>query len=170
MKREKVERARAMYVFGVVDPDGKKVFPSLKRVSAMSGVPFTVLSRIAAKENWKLAREQAVADYHRRLREEAMSKHVQAVLEVQEDVLESVRLAVRLVKARLAQIAIAQSKQKGEVLDPKEAAVRSWEIRDLASSIETLKRIGSDVVGDVSPGNLTWADIVRIASGEELVG
>ncbi len=160
-------KAKSMYVFGVVNPDGKRVFPTLRKVSRMTGVPFLTLARLAEEENWKEERYHAYREAYDRIREEMIAKYVQEGARFEQELLQGATIGLRIINARISQIALAVNEQGRVPADPKTTAVKAWEMRDLTFAMEVLKRIGLEIMGrHQAASEVSWSDIARMARGE----
>jgi len=61
---------RAEYVEGLVNDDGKQIWPTMKKLSMKHGVPFAYLRRIAALQHWTAEKQNYITNYEHAKQEE----------------------------------------------------------------------------------------------------
>lgn len=162
---DQVAFAKSLYVFGIEDAGGKRVFPTLRRVAKRTGVAFHTLAEFAQREEWLNERAFAHEEFYARMKEEMIQKLVEKSIALRTTLSDGARVGINIVTARLGMIARAmveaQEKQKTA---PKGA--RGFELRDLGMALETYKRVGFDALGDTMGEEFTWRDLVTQAKGQ----
>jgi DNA-binding transcriptional regulator YhcF (GntR family) len=160
-------KARTMYVFGI-EKDGKHILPSIRDVARALGLNFRTLQERAVKEKWHEERTRTYRAISKEVKNRLMAEYVESNFKIRSSMVEACLLGVKLIQSRLAQVAVAAREQGVSAVPTKQAAVQSWEMRDLAAALETLRRIVSDVMGDeVVESTITWQDVLRQAVGDE---
>jgi hypothetical protein len=153
--------AKSLYVFGIEDEKGKRVFPTLRRVAKRTKIPVRVLIEHAQHEDWLQERGFAHEEFYVRMKEEMLQKLVEKSIELRTRLADGARVGINIVTARLGLIAREMTQDQHST--PKGA--RGFELRDLGMALETFKRIGLDSLGDNMAEEFTWRDLVTQAKG-----
>lgn len=153
--------AKSLYVFGVEDGEGKRTFPTLRRVAKQTKISLPILIEYAQKENWLGERSFAHEEFYTRMKEEMIEKLVERSMALRTTIADGARVGANIVTARLGLIAREMARLQG-----KTKKARGYELRDLGMALETFKRIGFDALGDQVSEEFTWRDLVTQAKSQ----
>lgn len=162
---EDVANAKSIYIFGIENNKGKRVFPSLRKVAQMTGVPLRLLLKLSASEEWTDQRYATYQEFYNRLKEERLARLIEQGIDLKDSLLMGAIAGIRLVRMRLG--LIARDVQE----NPTHQKIRGYEMRDLATALETFKRVGEGALGEfATEQEYTWRDILQIARAKQARG
>jgi hypothetical protein len=154
--------AKTLYVFGMETDEGKRIFPSLRKVSKKAKIPFQLISKLSYEEDWEQQRGTMYNEYYRRVQEDTLRKLVENSSRFRESLFGGAALSASLIIARLKDIQ-ERAKEKGARGLSK--IIRGYEMRDLAMAMEGFKRIGMESIGDHATEAFSWKDLTIAAKG-----